>query len=146
AEKSGDTERANETIQRPGSDGRFVEAIRQVTVTTKAPNGSREETTTYEPDMNGALELARQSVSSSTKHLDGSEVTEVNLYARSAGGQAQTRGDALQIREQQIIERTPTDDGSVVERLSVRRPSLAEPGRLGALQKLSEKVCTGNCK
>ncbi len=50
-----------------------------------------------------------------------------------------------QMKEQQLIERTKRPDGSVVETLSVRRPSISDPNRLGNLQKLSETVCKGKC-
>jgi hypothetical protein len=95
--------------------------------------------------MTGQLELTSQSASSSLKRPDGSEVTEVNLFARSADGRTQPRGAPLQIKEQQIIERAKTADG-VVETLSVRRPSIADPGRLGELRLLYETVCTGKCE
>ena len=72
-------------------------------------------------------------------------MTEVNLYQRSIDGRIQERGAPQQIKEQQVIERRKVPDGSVVETLSVRHPSLSDPTKLGGLQPLSETVCTGKC-
>jgi len=95
--------------------------------------------------LSGQLELTSQNVSTTSKRADGSELTEVNLYARAADGLTQEPGAPQQIKEQQIIERRKSADGSVVESLSVRRPSVSDPSKLGGLQKISETVCTGKC-
>ena len=34
----------------------------------------------------------------------------------------------------------------MVETLSVRRPTVSDPNRLGALQQISETVCKGKCQ
>jgi aspartokinase-like uncharacterized kinase len=146
AEKSGDKEQTNEVIQRIGSDGRFHDAIREVSVKTQSGNQTQEQRAIYEPGQTGQLELARQVVSTSTKRPDGTEVSEVNLYSRSADGHAQAQGAPTQIKEQQIIERTHAADGSVIETLSVRRPNGSDPNKLGDLRKLSETVCKGKCE
>ena len=75
------------------------------------------------------------------KRADGSEVTEVNLYGPSSDGHAQEPGAAPVIKEQQVVERRKAADGSVVETLSVRRPTYSDPTKLGALEKVSETVC-----
>ena len=43
------------------------------------------------------------------------EVTEVNLYARAAEGLTQEAGARQQVKEQQIIERRKSADGSRIE-------------------------------
>jgi hypothetical protein len=138
-------QQTNESVYRPSQNGGLVEAVRQVTVSTKDGDKTTADTAYYEPGVSGTLDLARQSVSTTTKNPDGSEFTEVNLYARSAYGVVQENGAPQQIREQQIITRQKNPDGSVTESLSVRRPSVADPTQLGSVQKISETVCTGKC-
>ena len=95
--------------------------------------------------MTGQLKLARQSVSTTSKRSDGTEVTEVNLFARAVDGRLQDNESPQQIKEQQIIERRKRADGAVVEALSVRRPAMSDPKRLGELKQVSETVCRGKC-
>jgi hypothetical protein len=145
-EGSGDRQQTSETVQRRGDGGQFHDAIREVKVTEKVGADTKESIARYEPGMNGQLELASQDVSTTSKRADGTEVTQVNLYARSAYGIAQERGAPQQIKEQQIIERRKMADGSVVETLSARRPSVSDATKLGALEKISETVCAGKCE
>jgi hypothetical protein len=137
--------KSSETVYRLSSNGGMYEALRQVTESTKQKDRSTANTSYYEPGVSGSLVLARQSVSATTKTPDGRETTEVDLYARAADGRVQENGAPPQIKEQQIIERRKAPDGSVVETLSVRRPSLADPTHLGGLQEISETVCKGKC-
>jgi hypothetical protein len=134
-----------ETIYRPSGNGGFYEALRHVTEERKAGDQTTVQTAYYEPDATGTLQLARQNVSTTTKQPDGSQVTEVNLYTKSVPGVVQNNGAPEQLQEQQIIQREKRPDGGVVETLSVRRPTMADPGRLGGLQKISETVCKGKC-
>jgi hypothetical protein len=145
-EKTADTEQINETVQRRGGDGRYYPATREVITVTRGTNQTSESRATYEPGVTGQLELHSQSQSSSTKRPDGSEITEVNLYTRATGGTTQERDAGPQIKEQQIIERSKGPDGSVVETLNVRRPSLNDPSRLGNVQRVYETVCRGKCE
>jgi hypothetical protein len=134
-----------ETIYRPSGNGGFYEALRHVTEERKTGDQTTLHTAYYEPDATGSLQLARQDVSTTTKQPDGSQVTEVNLYTKSVPGVVQNNGAPEQLQEQQIIQREKSPDGGVVETLSVRRPTIADPGRLGGLQKISETVCKGKC-
>jgi hypothetical protein len=136
---------SSETVYRLSPNGGMVEALRQVTDSTKQNNQSTSNTSYYEPGVSGSLELARQSVSTTIKAAGGAEVTETNLYARSADGRLQENGAPQQIKEQQIVERRKGSDGSVTETLSVRRPSLSDPTHLGGVQKISETRCAGKC-
>ena len=145
AEKSGDQIQTSEVVQRRNTNGQFYDALREVKVFSSRGEQSTENVTSYEPDANGRLDVARQTVTIATKRSDGSEVKEVNLYGKGAEGHAQERGVSTQIREQQIVERKKLSDGSVVESVSVRRPTVSDPSRLGNSQKLHETVCRGKC-
>jgi hypothetical protein len=146
AEKNGDSVQSSEVLRRRDANGQFFDAQRDVRVVTKQGGRTTEQTTSYEPDVTGRLDVARQVVSTSTKQADGSEVKEVNVYGKQAEGHVQERGTGTQIKEQQIVERKKSADGSVVESVSVRRPSVSDPSRLGSAQKLQETVCRGKCE
>jgi hypothetical protein len=137
--------RVNESVYRPNPEGRLVETLRQVSTETKSGNLTTSQTAYYEPDMQGKLALARQNVSKTIKNPDGSEVTQVDLYARSIDGLVQSADAPQQVKEEQIIERRQGPGGAIVETLSVRRPTLADPKKLGNLETVSETVCRGTC-
>jgi hypothetical protein len=144
-----DSQHTTESVYRPTLSGGFQEALRYVT-TIKANDGTsgttKETKANYEPGMDGGLQLASQSESTSTKRPDGTEVTETNLFAKTVAGNVQDSSGAMRVKEQQIVQRRANPDGSVVETFSVRRPTVSDPNRLGDLQKLSETVCKGKCQ
>jgi hypothetical protein len=144
-ETSGDNTHQDLTVYRRSDNGGFDAAIREVKDITKAGDKTVEKTALYEPRSTAALELSRQTVSTTTKQSDGSEVSEVDLYRASVPGIAQTTGSPQQLYEQQIVTRDKGPGDTVVETLSVRRPTVSEPNHLGALQKVSETVCQGKC-
>jgi hypothetical protein len=135
----------DETVYRPSGNGGFSEALRQVRDVRKTGDQTVDHTTYYEPGVTGQLQLARQTVSTTTKRPDGSEVTEVNLYARATAGNVRDNDLPQQIQEQQIIERKKGPGDAVVETLNIRRPNPTDPNHLGELQKISETVCKGKC-
>jgi hypothetical protein len=142
---AGDTTEENETVYRRSGSGDFYPALRQETEVRKAGDRTTENTTYFEPDVTGQLALARRTMSTTTKRPDGSELTEVDLYARAADGVVQDPRAPQQINEQQIITREKGPGGEVVEKFSVRRPTIADPTHLGPLQEISETVCKGKC-
>jgi len=142
---SGDNTETNETVYRRSGNGDFYPALRQVKEQRKTGDKTAENTAFYEPDVTGQLALARRSVSTTTKSADGSELTQVDLYARSADGIVRDNQAPQQIKERQIISREKRPGGEVTETLSVSRPSIADPTRLGAVQKISETICKGKC-
>ena len=141
-----DNQQTTESVYRRSLSGGFQEALRNVKTTSKQTDATRETIANYEPGMNGQLQLASQSESTSTKQPDGTEITQTNLFAHTVAGVLQDNTAAMRVKEQQIVERRKNPDGTVVETFSVRRPSVSDPNRLGALQKLSETVCKGKCE
>jgi hypothetical protein len=139
-------QRTTESVYRRDGAGGFQEALRSVKTSSTANNTTTETTANYEPGVAGQLQLASQTETTSTKRPDGTEVIQTNLFAQTVAGRLQENTAAMRIKEQQIVERRTNPDGSVVETLSVRRPSTSDPNRLGELQKLSETVCTGKCQ
>jgi len=141
-----DNQHTTETVYRPAVSGGFQEALRSVKTVSKVNEATKETTANYEPGSNGQLQLASQSDSTTTKQPDGTQVTQTNLFAHTVAGVLQDNTAPMRVKEQQLVQRRTNPDGSVVETLSVRRPSVSDPNRLGDLQKLSETVCKGKCQ
>ena len=134
------------SVYRRDGAGGFQEALRTVKTSSKVNDTTTETAANYEPGVTGQLQLASQTETTSTKRPDGAEVIQTNLYAQTVIGKLQESNAKMRVKEQQIVERRVNPDGSVIETLSVRRPSMADPNRLGDLQKLSETVCKGKCQ
>jgi hypothetical protein len=134
-----------ETVYRPSQSGPFVEAQRDEKDIQKDGNKTVENAAVYQVDYTGKMRLVSQTLSTTTKASDGSEVTEMNVYERNSLGRPRDEQTGQQIDEQRIIERTKGPNGAVIETTAVRRPSLADSSRLGEPNKISEIVCTGKC-
>ncbi len=130
------------TVYRRTSGGEFGVAQREIEQVKAANGQTTTATAVYSTNSTGNMELATQKVSTVKKAADGSEVEVVDLYGNAQPGRAAAGGPAL--REQQVIERKSAN-GQQVEILSVRRPQL-DSGKLGPLTKVSETVCSGDCK
>ena len=141
-----DNQRTTESVYRAGVSGGFQEAVRTVKTASKANDATKETTASYEPGTNGQLQLSSQSNSTTTKLSDGTQTTQTDVFSRNVAGNVQESSAAMRVREQQIVQRRTNPDGSVAETVSVRRPSPADPNRLGDLQKVSETVCKGKCQ
>jgi hypothetical protein len=138
-----DNQRTTESVYRPGTSGGFQEALRSVKTTSKMNDTSKESTVTYEPGMNGQLQPSTQSDSTTTKLPDGTQTTQVDLYEPAVPG---TSSATMRVKEEQLLQRRANPDGSIVETVSYRHPSVSDPGRLGSLEKFSETVCKGKCQ
>lgn len=132
-----------ETVDRADTYGRMRLVERSETSKKATPNGSAENTANYEVDATGKLVLAGQKIVTTTKRPGGGEAVETSLYERNTSGRA--AGDQLRIKEQQVVEKRVNPDGTVVETLTVRRPTISDPNTLGPARQISETVCTGKC-
>ncbi len=131
-------------LKTPG--GQFTERAREIRETDTAGGLTKTNVANYELNFTGRMEMMRQQAGTTTKAADGSEITEVNLYAVAPYGITRDeRNEGQKLKEQQIIVRTPGLGGTVLESTSVRRPTLADQSKLGAPVKISETVCTGKC-
>ena len=141
----GDRTRETETIARPAPGNlTFIEMARDVRETAKSGTTTTANTVHYELDYVGKMSLIRQETATTTKQGDGSEVTELNLYAPSIYGVAREGQASSKLREQQTVVRKE-NAGVVTETTSVRRPTLSDPNRLGDPNVISNLVCTGKC-
>jgi hypothetical protein len=132
-------------VYRPGVNGGLLEAVRRVVVATKSKDQTVEQAAQYEPSVDGALQLKSQTVTTTLRQPDGSETIQVNLYGEDPPGQVRQAGSPEPLQQQQIVTRKKAADGSVIETLSVRRPSINDPSRLESPEKVAETVCTGKC-
>jgi hypothetical protein len=121
----------------------MYETGREDSQQTKRGDIVEENAARYEA-TNGKMQLVQQTVSRTKKTGAGQE-TEVNVFQPDVAGRARASGGAAQLREQQIIEKRPSGNGTV-ETMSVRWTSPNSPGQLGPAQKVQETVCTGECK
>jgi hypothetical protein len=146
SEGSPDNQHSTESVYSRGVSGGFQETVRLVRTVLKQNDATRETTAVYEPGLNGQLQLDSQTESTSSKQADGTELTQTNVFAKTVAGNVQDSSGALRVKEQDIVQRRANPDGSVVEIVSVRRPGVSDPNRLGELQKVSETLCTGKCQ
>ena len=139
------TVHADETVYRRSENGDFYPAVREVTDTSRAGDQTTAKTAQYQQIGNSQMQLTRQTVTTTVKRPDGSEVEEVNIYGQAVPGNVRESNATPQLFEQQIIGRQRGPGGTVVETLSVRRPTVSDPKILGPLQKISETTCQGKC-
>jgi hypothetical protein len=140
------TTTTNESVYRADPNGGFVEAERKVTTETQSSKETVVNTTTYQPDgIVGALQFQEQRVATSSTAPDGSTITRVDVYAPSADGTVQESGAPLQLKQERIISHEKAADGSFVEVLSVREPTVSDARHLGDPRVISKTVCTGKC-
>ena len=136
--------REDQTIYQRSENGGYVVRAREVKESSHSGNQATEKSALYQPlGSSGQLQLTEQSVSNTTARPDGSQTVQTELYGASWNGRVGDSQSGPSLREQDLIERTPGPGGSVTESLSVRRPTAADPNKLGPLTKISETVCTG---
>ncbi|MBI3684231.1 MAG: hypothetical protein HY235_27975 [Acidobacteria bacterium] len=129
------------TTYRKDQGGRFAEALRVVSNSNDQDGQRTENTAQYERADDGRLRLAGQTVSRVRKNQDGSESREVDIF-RNVPGRADPSA-APRLEERQIIEQRKQED-QLLESVVVQRPSISDPNRLGAPQRLGERVCKGD--
>jgi hypothetical protein len=130
---------------RADGNGGFRPAVREVTQHSEQNGQSADNVAEYEPDGTGSLQLHAQTVTKTVRRSDGSQDAVVQIYGRNVAGTAS--GDSgLKLQEQQNIETAPGPNNTVVQTLSVRRTSIADPTTLGPSRQISQTVCRGDCQ
>jgi hypothetical protein len=137
---------ADETVYRRSENGDFYPAVREVTDTTRSGDQTTTKMSQYQRAGDSGMQLARQTVSTTTKRADGSEVEQVDIYGQAVPGNVRESNSKPQLFEQQVIDRKNAGGDAVVETLSVRRPTMSDPNILGPLQQISQTTCKGTCK
>jgi hypothetical protein len=141
-----DRQSSTETVEQANGNGGFRQVRRTESSVEKSGGTSKENSSEYELDPTGRLALTAQKVATTTKVPGGGEKVETTLYSKNVAGEVQGVNGRMRVKEQQVLERSaPGADGQVHESLSVARPSMADPEKLGPLQQVAERVCTGKC-
>lgn len=144
--KQGNGYQSETTKYQRDPNGGFYPAARQTTQHTVQNAEVTENSAEFERDSSGQLSLHGQTVTHTTTRADGLKDTVVDIYSRDVPGTVTGIGSPLKLQERQIIESTPGPGGAVVQTLSVQRPTVSDPGSLGAPRQLSQTVCKGDCK
>lgn len=142
--KDGTGYREDATTYRRDGNGGFGVAVRQTREHTEQGGQATDNTAEYEIGPDGQLQLHSQSVANIITRPDGSTDSVVNLFGRSVPGTVDSDAK-LKLFEQQIIEQKTRPGNTLVETLSVRRPSISDPNTLGPTQQISETTCKGKC-
>ena len=143
--KEGNGYREEATISRRDGNGGFGVAVRKTTEHSEQGGQATENTAEYEiGGPEGRLQLHGQTVSNIVTRPDGSKDSVVNIYGQNVPGAVDPTGK-LKLYEQQIIEQKPGAGNSLVETLSVRRPTVSDTNLLGPAKQISETVCKGKC-
>jgi hypothetical protein len=142
--KQGKDYQSEATTYRNDGNGGFYAAVKQTTEHKEQNGQSSDSSAEYESTVNGQIQLHSQTVTETVTRPDGSKDAVVNIYGRNVPGTVSDSG--LKLQEQQVIETTPGPNHTVVQTLSVRRPTVSDPQSLGPARQLSETVCQGDCK
>lgn len=144
--KQGKGYQSEATTYRDDGNGGFYAAVRQTTEHTEQNGQSSDSSAEYESTANGQLQLHSQTVTETVTRPDGSKDAVVNIYGRNVPGTVSSGDAGLKLEEQQVIETTPGPNNTMVQTLSVRRPTVSDPQTLGPARQLSQTVCQGDCK
>lgn len=144
--RQGDNFRAETTVYRGNGYGDFQPAVRRTDEHTVQGSQASDNSAEYERDSYGELSLHGQTVTKTVKRSDGSSDTVVDIYSPNVPGTVPGSGSGLKLQEEQLIENKPGPGDTVVQTLSVRRPSVSDSGTLGPPRELSQTVCKGDCK
>jgi hypothetical protein len=137
---------AESTTYRSDGNGGFAPALRQTTEHIVQGSQVSDNSAEYERDSYGQLSLHGQTVTKTVTGPDGSKQSVVDIYSTNVPGTVSGSGSALKLQEQQTIESQPGPGNTVVQTLSIRRPTVSDPGVLGPARQLSQTVCKGDCK
>ena len=144
--KQGKNYQAESITYRNDGNGGFAPAVRQTTEHTVQGAEVSENTAEYEKGPTGELQLHGQTVSKTVTRPDGLKDAVVDIYSRDVPGTVNGNESGLKLQERQTIESTPGPGNTVVQTLSVQRPTITDPGTLGPARQLSQTVCKGDCK
>lgn len=145
--KQGTGYQSEATTYRQDGNGGFYTALRQTTVHTEQGGQASDSTAEYEGGpTTGQLQLQSQTVTQTVTHADGSKDAVVDIYSRNVPGTVSGNESGLKLKERQVIETAPGPNNTVVQTLSVQRPTISDPGTLGPPRELSKTVCQGDCK
>ena len=134
------------TTYRSDGNGGFYTAVRQTTEHIANGTETSENSAEYERGPTGELQLHGQTVTKTITRPDGLKDSVVDIYSRNVPGVVTGNESGLKLQEQQTIESSAGPGNTVVQTVSVRRPTVSDSGTLGPSRQLSQTVCKGDCK
>ena len=137
---------AESTTLRSDGNGGFYTAVRQTTDHTVQGSEVSENSAEYERGPTGELQLHGQTVTKTVTRPDGSKDSVIDIYSRNVPGTVNGNESGLKLQEEQLVDSAPGPNHTVVRTLSVRRPTVSDPGTLGPERQISQTVCRGDCK
>lgn len=140
-----DSQRSVEIVERPTPAGKLTVSLRRETDVVLQGDAKTSTTKEFQPKTGSAETLVRQTVATTTKKTNGSDVTETRLFVPGGSGRVQSANAPLELQEEQILEGRVAPDGSTTSVLSVRTQTSIGSNRLGSPRVVSETVCTGKC-
>ena len=141
--KQGNSYQEESTTYRRDGNGSFAAAVRRTTEHSEQGPQSSDNTAEYERGSSGQLQLHSQKVTKTVTAADGSKDVVVDIFGQNVPGTVDPGG--LKLQEQQLIQKKQGPNETITETLSVRRPSVSDPGMLGPVRQISETVCRGKC-
>jgi hypothetical protein len=144
--KQGNNYQSESTTYRRDGNGGFSPAVRQTIEHTVQGATSSDNAAEYERGATGELQLHGQTVTKTVTRPDGTKEAVVDIYSRNVPGTVSGNDSGLKLEEQQTIDSALGPGNTVVQTLSVRRPTVSDPGTLGPARQLSQTVCKGDCK
>jgi hypothetical protein len=142
--KEGAGYREEATTYRRDGNGSFGVALRKTTEHIEQGGQATDNTADYEAGPDGRLQLHGQTVANIVTRPDGSKDSVVSIYGQNVPGTVDPTG-RLKLYEQQLIEQKAGPGNTMVETLSVRRPTVSDPNTLGPTKQISETICKGKC-
>lgn len=137
---------SDSTTYRRDGNGGFYAAVRQATEHTVQGSDVSDNSAEYERGADGELQLHGQTVTKTVTRPDGLKDSVVEVYSRNVPGVVSGNDSGMKLQEEQTLESAAGPGGSVVQTLSVRRPTVSDPATLGPARQLSQTVCKGDCK
>lgn len=144
--KQGNGYQSESTTYRRDGNGGFYPAARETTQHTVQGSEVSDNSAEYERGPTGDLQLHGQTVTKTVTKPDGSKDAVIDVYSRNVPGTVSGNESGLKLQERQIVESTPGPGNTVVQTVSVQRPTVSDPGTLGPARQLSQTVCKGDCK
>jgi hypothetical protein len=140
---TGNGSQAESTTYRRDISGNFTPFAQEVKQITKSGAEQTTDAARYELGPDGKLTLAARAIDHVKKNPDGSEVSDMDVYAIfSTGRTVDLSSNPPRLQEQIHKERTPAPGGKMVETTSVRARLPNDQSSFGAYEKVSQTTYT----
>jgi hypothetical protein len=143
--ESGRGAQSESTTYRRDVNGNLFTAAKEVKVVDRSGGTEKSDTARYEPGTTGSMELKERTIGRIRTNSDGSQVEEVDVYARQMATNAGDADASASPRLQQRIVKqrsAPGPGNVVVEKTSVQARLPNDPARLGNYEEITKVIRT----